>query len=94
MLQTRLTLQKLRSRGIEAELLYGGLEFFRMAVNVSGVTQVRELIRQIKRARPRHQCEHALQLLIDLVIPVLEGHATWEEAREYLDKLTWQQNSN
>ena len=94
MLQSILTLQKLRSRGIEAELLYGGLEFFRMAANVSGAASVREMIRHIKRATPRHQCEHALQLLTALVIPVLEGTATWDEAREYLDKLVWQQNAN
>jgi len=89
-----LTLNKLRSRGIEAELLYGGLEFFKMIVNACGVASVREMTRQLKRATPRHPCEHALQLLTDLVIPVLEGHATWDEAHQYLDQLTWQQNSN
>jgi hypothetical protein len=94
MLQSKLTLQKLRSRGIEAELLYGGLEFFRMAMETCGADSVREMARYIKRATPRHHCEHALQLLVDLVAPVLEGHATWDEARQYLDKLTWEQNSN
>jgi hypothetical protein len=94
MLQTRLTLQKLRSRGIEAELLYGGLGFFRMVVNACGADSVRAMIRHVKRATPRHPCEHALQLLTDLVIPVLDGHVTWDEARQHLDQLTWQQNSN
>jgi len=94
MLQTQLTLQKVRSRGIDAELLYGGLDFFKMAVNACGVASVRELTRQLRRARPAHPCERALLLLIELVIPVMEGRATWEEAREHLDKLTWQQNSN
>jgi len=94
MLQTRLTLERVHSRNLEVEFLYGGLELYRITAESRGIGSVRDLIRQIRRARVTHPCERALQVLVDLVETVLDGQATWDEARQYLDRLAWQQNSN
>jgi hypothetical protein len=94
MLKSKLTLQKLRARGIDAELLYGALDFFAIVVDAFGVSQVQDLMDQIKGGVAMHPCEHAMQLMVDVLTPVLEGSASWAEAKEYLDRLASQQNSN
>lgn len=91
---TRLTLQRVRDRGLTVELLYGGLDLYRYVTERAGVASARELARAARGSTSPHPCERALRLLSSFVEPVLDGAATWEQAKQHLDRLEWQQNGN
>jgi len=94
MLKDKLTLQRVRDRGLTVEFLYGGLETYRFAAERAGMAFARELAKVARASESQHPCERALRLLSSFVQLVLDGHASWDEAERYLDKLAWQQNAN
>jgi hypothetical protein len=94
MFESSLTLWRVRDRGLTVEFLYGGLETYRFAAERAGMAFARELAKVARRSESLHPCERALRLLSSFVQPILDGQASWDDAKEYLDKLMWQQNAN
>ena len=94
MFEDKLTLRQVRDRDLEVEFLYGGLVTYRFCAEEKGIAFAKQLAQVARGSTSLHPCERALRLLSSFVQPVLDGHASWVEAEEYLDKLMWQQNAN